>query len=167
MRRYLARLYLDKVGKTTADHTRNAVDWWHQVHNIPSPCNESIVRLCDAMHRDLPKQGNKARRALTTKEGVLLLTLCDARITSSGDHWHRNSTILALDLCTGLRISDGILSLRHSDLRWFFNPLQVTIWIVDGKKGHLFWWCTVYYIFSRQRGSKRRYLPSMGFYAAL
>ena len=133
MRRYLAQLYLAKVGKTTADHARNAVDWWHEVHNIPSPCNESIVRLCDAMHRDLPKQGNKARRALTTKEGAQLLTLSDARIKSSGDHWHRNSTILALDLCTGLRISD-ILSLRHGDLKWFSNPLQVTIWIADGKK---------------------------------
>ena len=65
MRRYLAQLYLAKVGKTTADHVRNAVDWWHEVHNTPSPCNESIVRLCDAMHRDLPKQGNKARRPLT------------------------------------------------------------------------------------------------------
>ena len=98
MRRYLAQLYY--LTKTTADSTINAVDWWHEVHNIPSPCNESIVRLRDAMHRDLPKQGNKPRRALITKEGVLLLTLSDARITSSGDHWPRNSTILALDLCT-------------------------------------------------------------------
>ena len=133
MRRYLAQLYLAKVGKTTADHVRNAVDWWHEVHNAPSPCNGSIVRLCDAMHRVLPKQGNKARRPLTTKEGAQLLTLSDARIKSSGDHWHRNSTILALDLCTGLRISD-ILSLRHGDLKWFSNPLQVSMWIADGKK---------------------------------
>ena len=133
MRRYLAQLYLAKVRKTTADRARNAVDWWHEVHNIPSPCNEFIVRLCDAMHRDLPKQGNKPRRALTTKEGAQLLTLSDARITSSGDHWYRNSTILALDMCTGLRVND-ILSLRHCDLIWSFNPLQVTIWITDGKK---------------------------------
>ena len=39
------------------------------------PCNESIVRLCDAMHRDLPKQGNKARRALTIKEGAQLYNI--------------------------------------------------------------------------------------------
>ena len=119
MRQYLAQLYLAEVGKIPADHARNAVDWWYEVHNIPSPCNESIVRLCDAMHRDLPKLGNKPRRALTTKEGALLLTLSDARITSPGAHWHRNSTILALDLCTGLRVND-VLSLRHCNLIWSF-----------------------------------------------
>ena len=41
--------------------------------------------------------------------------------------------VKGFDLCTGLRISD-ILSLRHGDLKWFSNPLQVTIWIADGKK---------------------------------
>ena len=132
VRRYLALLYTESVGKTTADQVRRAIDWWHEVYNTPSPCNPHIKRLCKAMVRTLPKQGNPPRRPLSEDEGPLLLTTCDAKIISGGDHWHRNSTILAMDLTTGLRIND-ILPLRRCDLKWEFNPLQLTLWIVDGK----------------------------------
>ena len=133
VRRYLAHLYLQSVGQSTADKVRQALDWWHEIHDIPSPCNKSIVRLCNALHRELPKQGNVARRPLEQIEGKHLLTICDSRRKCPGDNWHRNSTILALDLDTGRRIKD-ILCLRHSDLKWEYHPLRLTLWICDEKK---------------------------------
>ena len=95
--------------------------------------NASIVRLCDAMKRTLPKKGNPARRALSGEEGNLLIASSDAKSKRRGDHWDRNSTILSVDLTTALRIND-VLSLRHCDLLWEFNPLKLTMWLVDGKK---------------------------------
>ena len=133
VKRYLAHLYLQSVGQSTADKVRQALDWWHEIHNIPSPCNRSIIRLCNALHRELPKQGNVARRPLEQIEGNHLLTICDSRKKCPGDNWDRNSTILALDLDTGRRIND-ILCLRHSDLKWQYHPLRLTLWIRDEKK---------------------------------
>ena len=133
VRRYLTSLYINKAGSTTGDKIRRALNWWHEVANCPTPCNESITRLCDAMHRELPTRGAVARRPLTREEGLQVISLSESLADRKGDNWHRNTCILALDITTGLRIND-ILQLRHSDLKWSHGPLRLSLWLVDGKK---------------------------------
>ena len=107
--------------------------WWSEVYNQQSPCNPSITRLCDSMHRELPIKGNPARRALTSVEQEKMTFLADGKIKTPGDVWHRNVTLLCLDLTTALRIGD-VLRLKHNDLTWCHNPLRLKIWLADGKK---------------------------------
>ena len=102
--------------------------------NSHRACNPSITRLCDSMHRELvPIKGNPARRALTSVEQEKMTFLADRKIKTPGDVWHRNVTLLCLDLTTALRIGD-VLRLKHNDLTWCHNPLRLKIWLADGKK---------------------------------
>ena len=133
VRRYLTQLYLNKAGRSTANKVRIALDWWHQVNDYPPPCNPSVTRLCDAMLRELPKIGNPARRPFEDLETKTLLDLGSSRIIRPGDHWDRNTTILAIALATALRIQD-VLRLRYIDLTWQYQPLRLTMWLTDGKK---------------------------------
>ena len=95
------------------DQVRRALVWWsHEVYNQQSPCNSSITRLCDSMRRELPIKGNPARRALTSMEQEKMTFLADRKIKTPGDVWHRNVTLLCLDLTTALRIGDGELDLN-------------------------------------------------------
>ena len=134
--RYLTYLYLNKSGQSSGDTVRQALDWWHQTNNQMPPCNPSIKRLCDAMHRELPNIGNPPRRALELEEKILLIKTAISRIREPGDHWERNATILALDFTTGLRIKD-ILRIKFEHLTFTYHPLRLKIWItLDGKKDH-------------------------------
>ena len=45
--------------------------------NLSSPCNPSITRLCDSMHRELPIKGNPARSALTSTKQKNMISLAD------------------------------------------------------------------------------------------
>ena len=64
-----------------------------------------------------------------------MISLADGKINTPGDIWHRNATLLCLDLTTALRIGD-VLCLKHCDLvvTWNHNPLCLKIWLMDGKK---------------------------------
>ena len=85
VRAYLYSLYESEAGKNAGDQVRRALVWWSEVYNQPSPCNPSITRLCDSMHRKLPIKGNPARRALTSAEQEKMISLADGKIKTFGD----------------------------------------------------------------------------------
>ena len=64
VRRYLTTIFLQECGKTTGDKVRRAVQWWHSIHDEPNPCNPSVVRLCDGMHRSLPAKGPPPKKTV-------------------------------------------------------------------------------------------------------
>ena len=59
------------------------------------------------------------------------------------------------------------MSLRHGDLKWFSNPLQVSMWIADGKKDTFSDGAqSILYIADHKDPNDGIRLPSLAFYAA-
>ena len=129
---FLKLLHELQVGKTTADAYRVAISWWHQISGYPDPCVTQVVRLCNAIHRDLPSIGNPARRPLTTLEADNIIQYCKNKSKAPGDVWDRNGTLVALDISTALRIDD-LLNLKYEHLHWQENPPRLSVFITDGK----------------------------------
>jgi integrase len=129
---FLKTLHERQVGRTTSDSYRQAISWYHQISGYTDPCGTQIVRLCTAIHRDLPSKGNPPRRPFTKLETDNLIRYGQLKSKAPGDIWDRNGTMVALDISTALRIDD-MLNLKHEDLHWQDNPSRLSVFISDGK----------------------------------
>ena len=137
VRAYLYSLYESEAGQNAGDHsssTRSLLSGGLRYTTSPHHATRQSAPICVIVCiGNYPVKGNPARRALTFTEQKNMISLADGKIKIPGDVWHRNATLLCLDLTTALRIGD-VLCLKHCDLTWNHNSLRLKIWLMDGKK---------------------------------
>ena len=134
---YLEELWRQQVGKSTPKLVIEAVNWFHEVNNWPTPCNgqdgKLVQRAKRAVQTVLPKKGASARRPLTRSEKIILINEARSRIKVAGDHWDRNTTLIAYTCACGGRIDD-IIHLTEEDLKWVIKPvLGVKAYYISSK----------------------------------